>query len=269
MSIVPRQAVPSDHDRFVALFAELATGDPVPDAARWQETMMPGTLFFEDGGEVVGYAWATPLSDVGYVRHVVVDPAHRGRRIGRAVLEEVAARFRAAGCRRWSLNVKPDNEPALRLYRSVGMREKYESKALALEWDVVAGLPAPSREVTARLLEPEEEAAIEDAFGLPRSTLTVSRRYPGRALLRLVDVAAPAEARVGVASFDPCFPGSFPFRVADPTFARALFEGMRPHALAKFSHVGLVVEDDAALVEMLVAHGAKVRLEIVHYEGAL
>ena len=269
MDIVARQAVPSDHDRFVTLFAELATGDPVPEAARWQEAMMPGTVFFEEGGAVVAYAWATPLAEVGYVRHVVVDPAHRGRRLGRVVMEELAARFRAAGCSRWSLNVKPDNAPAIRLYRSVGMEAKYESKALALEWDAVAGLPSPSREVTARLVAPEEDAAMEDAFGLPRSTLAASRKYPGRVVLRLVDAAAPGEARVGVASFDPHFPGSFPFKVADPTYARALFEGIRPHALPKFSHVGLVVEDDAALVAMLVEHGAKVRLEIVHYEGAL
>lgn len=110
---------------------------------------------------------------------------------------------------------------------------------------------------------------MEDAFGLPRGTLSGSRQYPGRVVLRLVDVAAPGEPRVGVASFDPHFPGSFPFRVADPTYARALFEGIRPHALPRFFHVGLVVEDDDALARMLVEHGARVRLEIVHYEGAL
>ena len=269
MSPVCRPAAPSDYDRFVSLFGELATGDPVPEVGRWQETMMPGTLFFEEAGEVVAYAWATPLAEIGYVRHVVVHPDHRGRGYGRVVMEELAARFRAAGCTKWSLNVKPDNQPAIRLYRSVGMKERYFSTALTLEWEVVAKLPAPTRDVTARLLEPDEDTAVEAAFGLPRGTLAATRKYPDRVVLRLVDAGAPGESRVGVASFDPHFPGAFPFRVADPTFARAVFEGFRPHALPKFSHVGLVVEDDAALTRLLIEHGAKARLEIVHHEGAL
>lgn len=269
MSLTSRKAVPADYDVFARLVVELATGDPVPEAARWQAMLMPGTLFFEEAGQVVAYAWATPLDEVGYVRHVVVDPAHRGRGHGRVVMDELAAVLRRAGCTRWALNVKPDNLPAIRLYQSVGMREVYLSTALRLAWSAVDALPRPARAVTGRPADPSEDAGLEAAFRMPKGTLGASRGQLGRVILRLVDPAAPDDARVGVASFDPEFPGAFPFKVADPTLARPLFEAMRPHALPKYAHVGIVAEDDGALVRLLIERGAEVRLEIVHYEGDL
>ena len=269
MTVTSRKATPADYDHFARLSAELATGDPLPEAPRWESTLMPATLFFEEGGEVVAYAWATPLEEVGYVRHVVVDPAHRGRGLGRFVMEELRALFLRAGCTRWALNVKPDNTPAIRLYRSVGMNEAYRSTSFRLEWSAIDRLPGPDREVTGRTVAPDEDGILEAAFGTPKGTLASSRKYQGRVVLRLVDPAAPGEARVGMASFDPHFPGAFPFRVAHPTLARPLFEAIQPHALPEHSHVGLVVEDDAALTDLLLQHGAEEKLRIVHYEGKL
>lgn len=277
MALHARGARPDDYDTFVRLFAELATGDPIPERARWEAAMAPGIRFFHEGGgedgseagAIVAYSFHQVLDEVGYVRHVVVDPAQRGKRYGRAVMDALAAVFREAGCARWELNVKPDNAAAIALYRSVGMRPAYLSTALRIAWGDVPGLPAASREVTARVAAPDEDGALEAAFGLPAGTLLAARKVPDRVIVRLVDAAAPAAARVGVASFDPHFPGAFPFRVADPTFARALLEGIRPHARPGDSQVGVVVEDDAALVALLAAHGAKAHLEIVHYAGDL
>lgn len=270
MSLHSRPVRPDDYDAFVRLFAELATGDPIPERARWEAAMAPGIRFYEDGsGAVVAYTFHQVLDRAGYVRHVVVDPEHRGKRYGTAVMDALAGLFREAGCARWELNVKPDNVPAIALYRSVGMRPAYASTAVHIDWERVPTLPAPSREVAARVAAPEEDAALEAAFGLPAGTLGAARRVPDRVIVRLVDAASPGEARVGVASFDPHHPGAFPFRVAEPTFARALFEGIRPHARPGDDHVGVVVEDDAALTALLVAHGARPHLEIVHYVGPL
>lgn len=269
MPVTSRPAVPADFPHFARLFPELATGDPLPDQGQWEAAQMPGTRFFEDGAEVVAYAYAVPMAEVGYVRHVVVDPAHRGRGLGKIVMETLARSFRAAGCARWVLNVKPDNTPALRLYEGAGMRPAYRSTALRLAWAQVAALPAPDRDVTARQVSSNEDPALEDAFAMPRGTLASSRQYPDRVVLRLVDRASPGEARVGLASFNPHFPGAFPFKVASPRLARPLFEAMRPYALPEHDHVGIVAEDDAALTQLLVERGAEVRLEIVHYEGEL
>lgn len=269
MSLTSRPAVPADYALFARLSAELNTGDPTPERGVWEASQMPAIRFHEDGGEVVAYTWVTPLADTGYVRHLVVDPAHRGRGYGRLVMEAARRALREAGCARWMLNVKPDNTPAVKLYESLGMRPRYESTALRFAWDVVETLPEPGRAVAARLAEPAEDAALDEAFGLAKGTLAGTRAGPDRVVVRLVDPADPGEARVGVAAFNPHFPGAFPFKVAEPALARPLLEATRPYALPRFAHVGVVVEDDAPLARMLVEHGAEVRLEIVHYEGEL
>ncbi|MBK8258450.1 MAG: GNAT family N-acetyltransferase [Polyangiaceae bacterium] len=269
MNCTSRAARPDDYASFLSLVPELGTSDPIPDRERWERLMMPGTRIFEEAGSVAAYTWCTPLEDVGYVRHVVVHPGYRGKGIGRLAMADAAALFRAAGCSRWVLNVKPDNEPALRLYRSVGMTERYLSTALRMEWSAVDTLPAPPPNVVARPADATEDAALEAAFGLPKKTLSNARSAAGRIILRLEDLNDAANHRVGVASFDPGFPGSFPFRVAHPSYARALFEAMKPHARPEFSHIGAVVEDDAALTQSLLDHGAETRLRIVHFEGHL
>ena len=269
-TLKPRPATPADHETFLRLFVELATGDPLPALDRWVAAMMPTTVFYEDeSGAIAGYTHHQILADTAYVAHVVTAPGSRGRGIGRAMMSELAAVARAAGCAKWCLNVKPDNLPAIRLYESVGMRRAYASTSLHLRWADVERLPSPSRPIASRVVDPSEDAALEAAFDLPTGRLAAGRKYPGRVVLRLIDPAAPSEARVGVASFDPHFPGSFPFRVAEPSFARALLEAMRPHALPAHDHVGVVVEDHAELTSALVAHGATIKMEILHYRGDL
>lgn len=262
-----RAATPADHAHFARLFPELGTGDPLMPPDRWAEAVAPASIFFEDeAGAVVAYTYFQVLSGTGYVRHVVVDPALRGRGAGRAVMAEIAARLRAAGCSRWCLNVKPDNEPAIRLYRAFGMAPSYLSTALRFGWEVVARLPRGERVVSARLVDPSEDAAIEAAFGMPAGQITDSRRRPDLVLLRLVDPAAPDEARVGFASYDPHFPGAFPFRVADPTLAAPLIEAIRPHELPDAPYVQVLAEDEG-VGEALIAAGATVRLKALHMKG--
>ena len=265
-----RPAVPSDYPTFTRLFVELATGDPIPSRESWEASIALTMLVHEDdAGEVVAYSYHQILADTGYVRHVVVEPKRRGERIGAAVMASLADVFRAAGCAKWCLNVKPDNTPAVRLYESVGMLREYASASLHVPWSVVPSLPAPAREVHGRLVEPPEDAALDAAFGMPAGSLSASRKFPGRVIARLVDPSAPDDLRVGVASFDPRFPGAFPFRLAEPTFARVMLEMLKPHARPEDAHIGVVVEDDEALVRLLVDHGAAMRMEILHYGGPL
>lgn len=269
-TLKPRPATPTDHETFLRLFVELATGDPLPVLDRWVAAMMPTTLLYEDeGGAVAGYTFHQVLTGTVYVAHVVTAPGFRGRGVGRGMMEHLASVGRAAGCTDWCLNVKPDNAPAIRLYEGVGMKRAYASTSIHLLWSSVPDLPAPSRPVESRVVDPAEDPALEAAFDLPTGRITSGRKYPGRVILRLVDPGAPAEARVGVASFDPHFPGAFPFRVAEPSFARAMLEAMRPHALPEHDHVSVMVEDHAELTRALLDHGATVKLEVLHYRGKL
>lgn len=71
---------------------------------------------------VVGYGeiWEDPQEDEAELARLIVDPARRGRGVGRAIAAELTAEARRLG---WSdiwLRVEPDNEPALRCYAAAG-----------------------------------------------------------------------------------------------------------------------------------------------------
>ncbi|HEY4117285.1 MAG TPA: GNAT family N-acetyltransferase [Byssovorax sp.] len=267
--VTSRAATPGDHATFLRLFAELEVDDPMPPLEAWTKTMMPGVSILERAGETVGYGLSFPLGEVGYVFHVVVDPARRRERIGYDVMRAVAARLRGLGCARWCLNVKRDNAPAIRLYERVGMKRVYGSSAIDVPWSVPASLPAAPEGVTACVVDPADDAAIEAGWSMPRGRLAQQRAQPERVLFRVVDPARPGEVGLGVACFARAFPGAFPFRVASIDLASPLFAVIRAHARPDDASLHVLVEDDDALANALVERGASVRFDLWHFEGDL
>jgi ribosomal protein S18 acetylase RimI-like enzyme len=87
-------------------------------------------LVAEEDGRVAGYAWATVeghdymtlRGPAGVLQDIVVDPAARGRGIGRRLLEETLAALRSHGAPRVVLSTAERNEPAQRLFASMGFR---------------------------------------------------------------------------------------------------------------------------------------------------
>jgi GNAT superfamily N-acetyltransferase len=261
-----RPAQPADHATYARLFPELNTGDPVPSPQRFTEGIQNETWVLEDGSRGVAFVYFQVLAGVAYVRQLVVDPAHQGRGLGRALLLRLAHALRNAGLSEWHLNVKPDNVPALRTYTRLGMKPAYQSTAFRLLWSQVAHLPPAQVPVFALVVRAEQDHAVEHALHLLNGQLAQLRSTGTRVLLQL---RTAADQPVGVAAFDPGFPGSFPFRVAHPSLARALLEAMRPHARPEHPHVGVVVEDDAALQALMRSVGAEVRMDITHMVGPL
>lgn len=135
MPLEMRDASASDYDAFVRLFAELKVPDPVPVPEHFKAHIAPQAFFGFDGEEVRASAYWKPYGALAHVSHLVVDPAHRCRGIGRVVMAEVCARARAAGCTRWYLNVKKDNAPAVALYERCGLRVAFESVLFEIEDD--------------------------------------------------------------------------------------------------------------------------------------
>lgn len=261
-----RAARPDEHAAFTRLFPMLGTTDPVPGPERWAQDISAHTFFAERAdGLVVGYLYGQPLSSLGYIRHLVVAPEARGEGLGRALMLAAGRSFRERGCERWCLNVKVDNHAALGLYRSLRMSEAYRSTALVLRWDAVAALPPSPATDAGCALDAADDAAVERAFDLPEGQLAFARAQPGRVLVGLRD----GGRWVGAACFDPAFPGAFPFRVADPTWARALLEALRPHALPGQPGVRAVIDDGEAVVAALTAAGATVTMRLLHLEGVL
>lgn len=73
-------------------------------------------------GEVCGYTIGAPVTGGGaaWVIRLGVLPSCRGRGIGRALMEVLEERFRAAGMQALWLSVHPENRPARSLYDSLG-----------------------------------------------------------------------------------------------------------------------------------------------------
>jgi len=82
------------------------------------------SLVAEVGGVVIGMAVAEveqrPFKKVGHIWTVEVLPPYRRMGVATRLMEELEARLRARGARECYLEVRTDNEPALRLYEKLG-----------------------------------------------------------------------------------------------------------------------------------------------------
>lgn len=263
-----RAAGAEDYPTFNRLFPELATGDPIPGPDRYDAVLRPTTLIAEQGDEPVGYAYYEVLGDLCYVRNLVTSPHHRRAGVGRALMLAILRIAREHGCARWCLNVKPDNTAALRLYESLGFLPAHEGQAIRFAWDLVDALPG--REI-AGALDLVEEPAVERAFDLEPGLLA-SRRAKGGTVFGLRREGAV----VGVACFDPHFPGGYPFRASSAEDAGALLRAMRARRVPlsdggswRESGVQIFVERPPVLAETLLGLGAEPILRILHMRAAL
>lgn len=84
----------------------------------------PGFLVACEDGRVIGYVVADSVPNhghsIGHVKDIAVHPDHRGRGIGRRLLDR-ALSVLAGGTVGWvKLEVRAGNEPAIALYRTFG-----------------------------------------------------------------------------------------------------------------------------------------------------
>ena len=72
-----------------------------------------------DCGTIQGLA---TIPDSGAIQNVGIVPEHRGRGLGRALVQTALRGFRESGLMHISLEVTAANEPAVRLYQSLGFQ---------------------------------------------------------------------------------------------------------------------------------------------------
>ena len=118
-----------DPDRFIA-----ATPQTEQGYASFLGTQLaePNTVILvaERAGAVLGYAFAgvegrdymSLRGPAGVLYDIVVDPAHRGRGVGRMLLDATLAALKARGAPRVVLSTAERNEPAQRLFARAGFR---------------------------------------------------------------------------------------------------------------------------------------------------
>ena len=89
-------------------------------------------VFVYDDGEVQGYAFCqmTEVKDnlllednkSMYIDDICVDEKARGKHVGKALYEYVRDYARSIGCHNITLNVWEGNNPAISLYKNMGMK---------------------------------------------------------------------------------------------------------------------------------------------------
>ena len=262
-----RNATAADYDLYVRFQAELGVDDPPWPSERWEKECVERTAFLVEAGVDAGYAFwdhAGPGVPEAYVRHVVIAPERRGRGLGGVLMRALAARFRGAGARQWRLNVLRENRPAIALYERLGMRVVYATSVMRIPWERIDELPAPSVRVLDS--DPRDDADLERRFELMPGQASGARARSG---VRVLVARANSGAAVGLAVFDPNFPGSFPFRCASPDHVRAFASAMRERYRGERPYLQLVVEDAPAVADALAAAGAACVHDILHMRGEI
>ncbi len=269
-------ATPEDYPAFEALFVELRTGEAPPSEPYFVREIAPHTVIARaPDGEVAGYAFFQHFGPACYVRHLVTAPAFRRKGVGRLLMAEIAARARARDARRWQLNVKIDNVPAVALYRSLGMQHHHDTVVVRLPWSRLESFrpDADGASFEARAPRPDELEATERAFDMPAGILATNLADQAK----IVRVALRDGAVHALAAFDPGFPGAFPFRARDGASARALLDALRLHARPiedaerpwRADAIQLVCEGMNEVADALLAAGATLVFRLAHLEGAL
>ena len=98
-----------------------------------------GVFVAEDpaSGVVIGYVTTrlNPVSRVGWIPNLAVDPAHQGRGLGRALLEHAIDFFRRSGMQVAKIETLEQNPIGQSLYPSLGFREVARQIHFAMRLD--------------------------------------------------------------------------------------------------------------------------------------
>lgn len=81
-----------------------------------------GSLVGYAYGGVEGYDYMALRGPAGVLHDIVVDPDHRGKGVGRLLLDATLAELRGRGAERVVLSTAQRNEPAQRLFTRAGFR---------------------------------------------------------------------------------------------------------------------------------------------------
>ena len=148
-------------------------------------------------GKTVGMALASPSSrfydNMDYISQVVVDPAHRGKGVGRALLRR-AILDSARANRQISLRVNANNPAGLHLYESMGF--KPFSHAMVYRGEKKAGFAA---KVASVLIKAAAVAAPTYSVASGDTLSAIARRNgtTARELARINAIKNPDRLRIG------------------------------------------------------------------------
>jgi GNAT superfamily N-acetyltransferase len=149
-------ATPGDVPTILSFIRELAEYEKLLDRVTATEQLLRDSLFGPRpyaevliarlDGKPVGYAlffhnFSTFLARPGiYLEDVYVQPASRGRGVGKALLREVARTARDRGCGRIEWSVLDWNKPSIDFYLSIGAKPLDEWTMFRMDELAIAAL---------------------------------------------------------------------------------------------------------------------------------
>jgi ribosomal-protein-alanine N-acetyltransferase len=119
MTVLIGSMVAADAQRCAELEYLVFNGDDPWSPEAFLEALAAGHHYFcaREGDSLIGYAGLVRVGSEAEVHTLAVDPAHQRRGIGRALLRAILDHALGATV---FLEVRTDNESAIRLYRSEG-----------------------------------------------------------------------------------------------------------------------------------------------------
>lgn len=77
-----------------------------------------------DDDRIVGYMGVWRILDEGHITNVAVSPDYQRNHIAEALISEMVRLTSNGGTESWTLEVRVDNEPAIKLYEKMGFRSE-------------------------------------------------------------------------------------------------------------------------------------------------
>lgn len=155
MNFQIRRAVPEDTATIFDLIKKLAVYEKLEDAVTTKveelktnifENGFARVLIAEENAKPVGFAlyfynFSTFLGKPGiYLEDLFVEPEHRGKGYGKALLKELARLAAEKGCGRLEWSVLDWNTPSIEFYKNLGAKPVDEWTVFRLDQEGIANL---------------------------------------------------------------------------------------------------------------------------------
>lgn len=116
-------AMAAEHVPALAALEQLCFSEPWSAAALREELDNPHAVFLvatDDSGDAIGYVGMHRLAEEGYITNIAVFPAARRQGVARTLLDALAAYADSHRMTRLTLEVRPSNTAAVKLYEQTG-----------------------------------------------------------------------------------------------------------------------------------------------------
>lgn len=155
MNFTIRKAQPEDSTLIYDLIRKLAAYEKLSDAVTTSVEELQKNIFdrnfakvliAEEHGQPVGFAlyfynFSTFVGKPGiYLEDLFIEPEHRGKGYGKALLCELATIAKTENCGRMEWSVLDWNTPSIEFYKKLGAKPMDEWTVFRLDQDAVAAL---------------------------------------------------------------------------------------------------------------------------------